>query len=399
MSTASDLSAIQPLDALFHQALAQRASDMHFENGVQQFRVRFRIDGLLQVAATPPLALRDAMLTRIKVLARMDIAEKRLPQDGRIAYLHQHRMVDLRVSSLPTLHGEKLVVRILNFSQTCPPLAALGYEASDQIQLLQALQRSHGLVLMTGPTGSGKTLSLYSCLDVLNRPELNIVTVEDPVEIHLPGVNQVSVNERAGLTFASTLRALLRQDPDVLMVGEIRDFETATIALQAAQTGHLVLSTLHTNDAPSTLTRLQHMGVAPYQVAAGIVAVVAQRLVRRLCDACKRPLNTCHLAAALDALPAAERTWLLAQNISHGLHEAVGCPACSHSGYLGRVGVFQLMPISEALQQLILKQASTTALATQAMREGMPSLRTAAWLKALQGLTSAQEVQAHTDHG
>ncbi|MEN9586853.1 MAG: type pilus assembly ATPase PilB, partial [Pseudomonadota bacterium] len=269
MATSKD-SATQTLDDLLHQALTQGASDVHLESGEGFFRARFRIDGLLRIAATPPLSLRDAVVSRIKVLARMDISEKRLPQDGRIQYPHLNQLIDLRVSSLPTLHGEKIVLRILNFSRERPSLTALGYEPDDRGKLVNAMNQPHGLILMTGPTGSGKTLSLFSCLELLNRTEINISTVEDPTEIHLPGANQVSLNERAGLTFASSLRALLRQDPDVIMVGEIRDVETAEIAIQAAQTGHLVLSTLHTNDAPGTLARLRHMGIAAFNVAASV---------------------------------------------------------------------------------------------------------------------------------
>jgi type IV pilus assembly protein PilB len=235
------------------------------------------------------MAMRDAMVSRIKVLARMDIAEKRLPQDGRMQYPYKNQTVDVRVSSLPTVHGEKMVLRLLNFHQERPTLAALGFEAEDEDLLIKAISRPHGMVLVTGPTGSGKTLSLYSCLERINREDLNVSCVEDPCEIYLPGANQVSIHERAGLTFASALRALLRQDPDVIMVGEIRDAETAEIAIQAAHTGHLVLSTLHTNDAPSTLERLRHMGVAPFQVASSVHLVVAQRLVRRLCVHCKKP--------------------------------------------------------------------------------------------------------------
>ena len=298
MSPGSD-NAIKTLDELLHQALLQGTSDIHFESGEDFFRVRFRIDGLLRVADMPSLSLRDAVVSRLKVLARMDIAEKRLPQDGRIQYPHLDQIIDLRVSSLPTLHGEKIVVRILNFSRERPGLAALGYEPDDRAKLVQAIGQPHGLILMTGPTGSGKTLSLYSCLELLNRTEINVCTVEDPSEIHLPGANQVNIHERAGLTFANTLRALLRQDPDVIMVGEIRDLETAEIAIQAAQTGHLVLSTLHTNDAPGTLARLRHMGVAAFNIAASVTLITAQRLVRRLCEHCKHPLDAEQMEGAL----------------------------------------------------------------------------------------------------
>lgn len=391
-------SAVQPLDDLLQQALQKGASDMHFESSDTQFRVRFRIDGQLQIAATPPWQLRDAMVSRLKVLARMDIAEKRIPQDGRIQYPNGANIIDLRVSSLPTLHGEKMVVRILNFSRERPDLATLGYEPDDRERLTQTLGQPHGMVLMTGPTGSGKTSSLYSCLEILNRPEVNISTVEDPSEILLPGANQVNVNERAGLTFSVTLRALLRQDPDVIMVGEIRDTETAEIAIQAAQTGHLVLSTLHTNDAPSTLARLRHMGIAPFNVAASVIAITAQRLVRRLCNQCKRPLNKVQTQAFFGHLSTQDQQALHAVDPNTPiLYQAVGCVACDR-GYKGRIGIYQVMPITESLQSLILQDSNVQALAQQATREGMRTLRQAGWLKVMQGITSIDEVMAVTAH-
>jgi type IV pilus assembly protein PilB len=328
----------------------------------------------------------------------MDIAEKRVPQDGRIQYPHLDRLIDLRVSSLPTLHGEKIVVRILNFSRERPGLAALGYEPDDRAKLVQALGQPHGLILMTGPTGSGKTLSLYSCLELLNRTEVNISTVEDPSEIHLPGANQVNINDRAGLTFATTLRALLRQDPDVIMVGEIRDLETADIAIQAAQTGHLVLSTLHTNDAPGTLARLRHMGVAAFNVAASVSLITAQRLVRRLCEHCKRRLNTTEIDFFFNQLNAQDQqaipTHIRTQAVPH---KAVGCEVCD-KGYKGRIGLYQVMPISDAMQALIMRDSDAQALATQAALDGVRTLRQAGWLKVLQGITSTEEVMALTHH-
>ncbi len=364
--------AVQQLDELLQRALDLGASDIHIESGADSLRVRFRIDGRLQVVARPPLAMRDAMVSRIKVMARMDIAEKRLPQDGRLQFPYRGQTVDVRVNSLPTVHGEKMVLRLLNFCQDRPTLAALGFEAEDEALLIQAVSRPHGMVLVTGPTGSGKTLSLYSCLEHINREDQNISCVEDPCEIYLPGANQVSIHERAGLTFASALRALLRQDPDVIMVGEIRDAETAEIAIQAAHTGHLVLSTLHTNDAPSTLERLRHMGVAPFQVASSVHFVLAQRLVRRLCGHCKTPTPQ-----------------------SPQMYQARGCALCDQ-GYKGRVGIFQVMPVSPALQQLILQGSDANTLNVQAQQEGMRSLRDAGWRKVLQGVTSAQEVLSLT---
>jgi type IV pilus assembly protein PilB len=397
MATSPD-TAIKILDDLLHQALSEEASDVHFESGEDFFRARFRIDGQLRVAATPTLALRDAVVSRLKVLARMDIAEKRLPQDGRIQYPYRGQTVDLRVSSLPTLYGEKIVVRILNFSRERPGLAALGYEPDDRAKLIQAIGQPHGLILMTGPTGSGKTLSLYSCLELLNRSEVNISTVEDPSEIHLPGANQVNINERAGLTFATTLRALLRQDPDVIMVGEIRDLETAEIAIQAAQTGHLVLSTLHTNDAPGTLARLRHMGVAAFNVAASISLITAQRLVRRLCEHCKQPMDEAQADFLFSKLNEEDHQVIaLRQRAKAKPYKAMGCDACD-KGYKGRIGIYQVMPITEAMQQIIMHDSDAHALAAQAALEGVRTLRQAGWIKVLQGVTSIEEVMAHTLH-
>lgn len=393
-----ETSAVKPLEELFQQAIQQGASDIHFESSEVNFRVRFRIDGRLHIAATPPWQLRDAMVSRLKVLARMDIAEKRLPQDGRIHYPHGNDIIDLRVSSLPTVHGEKIVVRILNFSRERPDLATLGYEPDDQVHLKHALAQPHGMVLMTGPTGCGKTASLYSCLDLLNRPEINMSTVEDPSEIHLPGANQVNVNERAGLTFAVTLRALLRQDPDVIMVGEIRDTETAEIAIQAAQTGHLVLSTLHTNDAPGTLARLRHMGIAPFNVAASVLLITAQRLLRRLCAHCKRALSKTECDTFFSTLSQQDQQIFHATNPpASAIYKAVGCEACAQ-GYNGRIGIYQVMPISNALQTLILRDSNVQTLTQQATREGMRTLRQAGWLKVAQGITSVEEVMALTAH-
>jgi len=391
-------SAVKTIDALLQEAFTHLASDVHFESGEDTFRIRCRIDGVLRVMSSPPLVQRDAIISRLKVLARMDIAEKRVPQDGRIQYPYQGRLVDLRVSSLPTIHGEKIVVRILNFNQERPSMATLGYEVDDCTRLEQAIKRPHGLILMTGPTGCGKTSSLYSCLEQLNRPETNICTVEDPSEIHLPGANQVSINERAGLGFAPTLRAFLRQDPDVIMVGEIRDLETAEITIQAAQTGHLVLSTLHTNDAPSTLARLRHMGIAAFNVAASVHLITAQRLVRRLCPHCKRPMTAEQMALFFSAWSSQDRHALPGYNNPHSpLFQAAGCEACDQ-GYKGRIGLYQVMPISDMMQSLIMRDSDAHALAAQATLEGVRTLRQAGWLKVLQGITSVEEVMALTPH-
>ena len=397
MATSSD-TATQILDDLLQQALSQGASDVHFESGEDFFRARFRIDGLLRLAASPTSTLRDAVLSRIKVLARMDIAEKRLPQDGRIHYPYQNETIDLRVSSLPTVYGEKIVIRILNFGRQRPGLATLGYEPDDRAKLVRAIGQPHGLILMTGPTGSGKTLSLYSCLDLLNRQEVNISTIEDPCEIHLPGANQVNINERAGLTFASTLRALLRQDPDVIMVGEIRDLETAEIAIQAAQTGHLVLSTLHTNDAPSTLARLRHMGVPAFNVAASVSLITAQRLVRRLCEHCKRPMESKQIEFLMGHMTSREIDPLVAQACDNATPYCPhGCDRCDN-GYKGRIGIYQVMPVSHAMQELLMLDNNTQNLSTQSHKEGVRTLRQAGWLKVLQGITSIEEVMALTHH-
>ncbi|MEN9375897.1 MAG: type pilus assembly ATPase PilB [Pseudomonadota bacterium] len=390
--------AVNLIDDMLDQGLTRGASDIHFESGKDIFRVRFRIDGSLHVAATPAVHLRDAIVSRLKVLARMDIAEKRLPQDGRIQYVHKNESIDLRVSSLPTVHGEKIVVRILNFNRVRLDLNDLGYEADDQIKLRQAIQRPHGLILMTGPTGSGKTSSLYSCLELINRACINLATIEDPSEIQLAGANQISINEKTGLTFASALRALLRQDPDVIMIGEIRDLETAGIAIQASQTGHLVFSTLHTNDAPSTLARLRHMGIPTYQIAASLTMVTAQRLVRRLCAQCKEPLNPQVLMGFIAELTTQDTQTIPSHMLSSPtVYKPVGCSACDN-GYRGRIGLFQIMPISSTMQALIICDADAQALADQATREGVRTLRQAGWLKVLQGLTAIEEVMAFTAH-
>ncbi len=398
MSTPPD-TAVNLIDNMLDQGLTRGASDIHFESGKDVFRVRLRIDGSLHIAATPAVQLRDAIVSRLKVLARMDIAEKRLPQDGRIQYRYKSETVDLRVSSLPTVHGEKIVVRILNFNRVPLDLHDLGYEADDQIKLRQAIQRPHGLILMTGPTGSGKTSSLYCCLDLINRADINLATIEDPSEIQLAGANQVSINEKAGLTFASALRALLRQDPDVIMIGEIRDVETAGIAIQASQTGHLVFSTLHTNDAPSTLARLRHMGIPTYQIAASLTMVTAQRLVRRLCAQCKVPLSPQVLTDFIGQLTTLDTQTIPSHMLtSPTVYKPVGCTACDN-GYRGRIGLFQVMPIGNTMQALIIRDADAQTLANHATREGVRTLRQAGWLKVLQGLTAIEEVMAFTEHG
>jgi type IV pilus assembly protein PilB len=385
-----DGSVVRLLDRLLQLAHALKASDLHLEPFENLYRVRLRIDGQLQEWLQPPAALRERLCSRIKVLARLDIAEKRLPQDGRMRLpVPSGPAVDLRVSTLPTVHGEKVVVRFIDAAPARMELGALGYEADQQQAVLRALARPHGMVLVTGPTGAGKTLSMYSCLQQLNRPGINICTAEDPSEINLAGINQVSINEKAGLTFAAALRAFLRQDPDVIMIGEIRDLETADLALKAAQTGHLVFSTLHTNDAPATLLRLRQIGVAAHNIAASVVLVTAQRLLRRLCAHCRQPLDTPHELLRQAGCPA--DLWAGAEPV----YQPVGCAQC-HGGYLGRIGVFQVMPVSAAMGEVVMREGSAADMARQAAAEGVMSLRQAAWRKVKLGQTSVEEVLAHT---
>jgi type IV pilus assembly protein PilB len=391
---AEDAPVVTFVQQMLEQAVALKASDLHFEPYEHHYRVRMRIDGELREMASPHMALKDRLASRIKVMSRLDIAEKRVPQDGRMKLnLADGRELDLRVSTLPTLFGEKLVVRVLDSAQAQLDLQRLGYEPEDLERLLTAIKAPHGLVLVTGPTGSGKTQSLYACLNLLNTPEVNIATVEDPCEIQLAGINQVNVQDKPGLTFAVALRAFLRQDPDILMVGEVRDLETANIAIQAAQTGHLVLSTLHTNDAPATLVRLRNMGTAPYNIAASVSLVTAQRLVRCLCRHCKQarqlPMAILRKAGWPESLCTTEAVQVF---------EAVGCTLC-HKGFSGRTGLFEVMPMSPVMQDLVLQEASIQDMAKQARREGVNSLRMAGLRKVLQGITSLDEVLVATRDG
>jgi type IV pilus assembly protein PilB len=387
-----DAPIVRFLQKMLLDAYTMRASDLHFEPYEHQYRVRFRIDGELREVASPPVAIKDKLASRIKVISKLDIAEKRVPQDGRMKLkVGPDKVIDFRVSTLPTLFGEKVVIRILDPSSAQMGIDALGYEPDEKAKLLEAINRPYGMVLVTGPTGSGKTVSLYTCLNLLNQPGVNISTAEDPAEINLPGVNQVNVNEKAGLTFAAALRAFLRQDPDIIMVGEIRDLETADIAIKAAQTGHLVLSTLHTNDAPSTLTRLLNMGVAPFNIASSINLITAQRLARRLCPKCKVPHHDIPERALLDAGFRPEDL-----DGQWQPYRPVGCPAC-HEGYKGRVGIYQVMPVTEAIQQLILRGASALEIAAQARAEGVRTLRESGLRKVKMGITSLEEVLAVTN--
>jgi type IV pilus assembly protein PilB len=372
-------------------AFSMRASDLHFEPFEHHYRVRFRIDGELREIASPPVAIKEKLAARIKVISKLDISEKRVPQDGKMKLkIGSDRVIDFRVSTLPTLFGEKIVIRILDPNSAKLGIDALGYEAVEKQRLLAAIARPYGMVLVTGPTGSGKTVSLYTCLNILNKPGINIATAEDPAEITLPGINQVSMNEKAGMTFPVALKAFLRQDPDVIMVGEIRDLETADISIKAAQTGHLVLSTLHTNDAPSTLTRLRNMGMAAFSIASSVILITAQRLARRLCTHCKTVANIPH------------KTLLEAGFIKDDIdgswtpYRPVGCARCNN-GYKGRVGIYQVMPITEEIQRIILRDGTALEIAEQAQREGVNNLRQSGLYKVKQGLTSLEEVLGCTN--
>ncbi len=386
-----DAPVVKFLQKVLIDAINEGASDIHFEPYEKFYRIRFRVDGILREVGTPPLAIKDKLSSRIKVISRLNIAEKRIPQDGRMRLvLSKSRAIDFRVSTLPTLQGEKIVMRILDPTSATLGIEALGYEPEQKAALLDAVSRPYGMVLVTGPTGSGKTVSLYTCLNILNKDSVNISTAEDPAEINLPGINQVNVDDKAGLTFSAALKSFLRQDPDIIMVGEIRDIETAEIAIKAAQTGHLVLSTLHTNDAPQTLTRLMNMGVPTFNIASSILLITAQRLTRRLCN-CKKPM-TVPEQALLDAGYKKEEL-----DGSWTLYGPGGCDRCKGSGYKGRVGIYQVMPISEAMQRLIMSGASAIDLAVLAKKEGVKDLRTSGLLKVRQGVTSLDEVLSTTN--
>jgi type IV pilus assembly protein PilB len=385
-----DAPIVRFLQKMLIDAINLRASDLHFEPYEYTYRVRFRVDGELREITQPPLAIKEKLASRIKVISRLDISEKRIPQDGRMKLKFGNRGIDFRISTLPTLFGEKIVIRILDSSSAKLGIEALGYERIEKDRLMEAIKRPYGMVLVTGPTGSGKTVSLYTCLNILNQPGVNISTVEDPAEINLPGVNQVNVNDKAGMNFAAALKAFLRQDPDVIMVGEIRDLETADIAIKAAQTGHMVMSTLHTNDAPTTLTRLLNMGVAPFNIASSIILITAQRLARRLCENCKTaadyPREALLRAGFKDT--DLDGTWKP--------FRAVGCSACNN-GYKGRVGLYQVMPISENIQKIILEEGNAVDIAKQAQRDGVRDLRQAGLVKVRAGLTTLEEVVSVTN--
>ena len=386
-----DAPVVRYLQKVLLDAIAAGVSDIHFEPYEKFFRIRYRLDGLLKEVAQPPLVIKDKVASRIKVISRLDIAEKRVPQDGRMKLvLSKNRSIDFRVSTLPTLYGEKIVMRILDSAGVRLGIEALGYEPDQQQLLLHAINRPYGMILVTGPTGSGKTISLYTCLNILNQPGINISTAEDPAEIQIAGINQVNVNQKAGLTFANALRAFLRQDPDIIMVGEIRDLETADIAIKAAQTGHLVLSTVHTNDAPATLMRLANMGVPAFNIASSVILITAQRLARKLCS-CKRPEDI-----PPEALLQAGFT---EENLdgSWQAYGPIGCDNCMGTGYKGRVGVYEVMPISDEMRQIIMRNGTALDIADQAATEGVRNLRQSGLIKVRQGVTSLEEIEAVTN--
>ena len=387
-----DAPVVRYLQKILVDAISAGVSDIHFEPYERFYRIRYRLDGQLMEIAQPPLAIKDKMASRIKVISKLDISEKRVPQDGRMKLvLSKSRAIDFRVSTLPTLYGEKLVLRILDAAGIKLGIEALGYEPEQQLLLMNAIKRPYGMILVTGPTGSGKTVSLYTCLNLLNQPGTNISTAEDPAEIQLAGVNQVNLNEKAGLNFATALRAFLRQDPDIIMVGEIRDLETADIAVKASQTGHLVLSTLHTNDAPATLMRLLNMGVAPFNIASSVILITAQRLGRKLCTQCKRPE---------DIPPEALLQAGFVEEDLDGSWQAfgpTGCDACKGTGYKGRIGIYEVMAISDEMRQLIMRSANALDIADQSQKEGVKNLRQSGLIKVKQGVTSLEEVEAITN--
>ena len=388
-----DAPVVKYIQKILLDAINLGASDIHFEPYEKFYRIRYRVDGVLREISQPPLTIKEKMASRIKVISNLDISEKRIPQDGRMKLtLSKTRHIDFRVSTLPMINGEKIVMRILDPSSATLGIEALGYEPEQKEALLNAVSRPYGLVLVTGPTGSGKTVSLYTCLNILNRPDVNISTAEDPAEIPLPGINQVNVNDKQGLTFAAALRSFLRQDPDIIMIGEIRDLETADMAIKAASTGHMVLSTLHTNDAPSTLTRLMNMGVAPFNIASAVSLITAQRLARRLCPHCRKQIQVPKEALLSMGFADSEidGSWE-----PYAANEE-GCEHCT-AGYKGRVGIYQVMPVTEAISRIIMKNGTSHDIADQAKREGVKDLRQSGLLKVKQGLTTLSEIESVTN--
>ena len=386
---ADDAPVVRFVNKVLLDAINSGASDIHFEPYEKTYRVRYRRDGILKEIATPPVALNRRISARLKVLSRLDISERRIPQDGRMKMkLSKNRAIDFRVNTCPTLFGEKIVLRILDPSSAQLGIDALGYEEDQKQLYMEALAQPQGMILVTGPTGSGKTVSLYTGLNILNTEDRNISTAEDPAEINLPGVNQVNVDNKVGLTFAAALKAFLRQDPDIIMVGEIRDLETAEIAIKAAQTGHLVLSTLHTNDAPQTLSRMLNMGVAPFNIASSVSLIIAQRLARRLCNNCKKPIDIPREALLEEGFREDELDGLR-------VYRPEGCDQCDN-GYKGRVGIYQVMPVSEEMQRIIMENGNSMQIADQAAKEGINDLRRSGLLKVKQGVTSLEEVNRVT---
>ncbi len=389
-SDADDAPVVKYVNKILVDAINKGASDIHFEPYEKRYRIRYRIDGLLSEVASPPINIAGKLTARVKVMSRMDISERRVPQDGRIKLkLSKKRAIDFRVNTLPTLFGEKIVLRILDPSSAKLGIDALGYEPEQKKLYMEALANPYGMILVTGPTGSGKTVSLYTGLNILNIPETNISTAEDPAEINMEGINQVNVNTKVGLTFAEALRAFLRQDPDVVMVGEIRDLETAEIAIKAAQTGHLVLSTLHTNDAPQTLTRLMNMGVPPFNIATSVSLIIAQRLGRKLCAHCKTPEDLPREVLLEEGFTEED----LQENFT--LYKAVGCDQCV-GGYKGRVGIYQVMKVSEEIGRIIMSGGNSIDIADQAKKEGVDDLRRSALKKTKQGIISLEEANRVT---
>jgi type IV pilus assembly protein PilB len=391
--SADEAPVIRLVNHILSDAVKRGASDVHMEPYEKEFRIRYRIDGLLEAVMTPPLRLRDAMLSRVKIMAKLDIAEKRMPQDGRIVMnmVHQGKakQLDLRVSVLPTLHGEKIVMRLLDKEQLRLDMTGLGFEPESLAKFQKAIFKPYGMVLVTGPTGSGKTNTLYSSIAQLNKEDTNIMTAEDPVEFQIPGINQVQMKEQIGLNFAAALRSFLRQDPNIIMVGEIRDVETAEIAIKAALTGHLVLSTIHTNDAPSTISRLMNMGMEPFLVATSVHLICAQRLVRRICQTCKAPD-----AAPPEVLIDAGFTPDEAQSVT--ALKGAGCEVCGGRGYKGRIGLYEVMETTEEMRELIFKGATAAELKRKAIEQGMITLRRSGLIKIREGLTTLDEVIRET---
>lgn len=382
---------VKYINKLLIDAIRMGASDLHFEPYEKMYRVRYRVDGVLRQIATPPLQLANRLASRLKVMSQMDISEKRVPQDGRIKLkLSKNKAIDFRVNSLPTLFGEKLVLRILDPSSAMLGIDALGYEPEQKELFMEALDKPQGMLLITGPTGSGKTVSLYTGLNILNREDTNISTAEDPVEINLQGINQVNVNNKVGLTFAAALKSFLRQDPDIVMVGEIRDLETAEIAIKAAQTGHMVMSTLHTNSAPETLTRLRNMGVPSFNIATSVNLVIAQRLARRLCSQCKKPADIPQQSLLEMGFTESDL-----QNPEFQIYEPVGCNEC-REGYKGRVGIYEVMKVTSEISRIIMEDGNAIEIAEASARAGFNNLRRSGLVKVMQGVTSLQEVNRVT---